>query len=45
MNNININLHGYYNSHVFSNIFSWTDVSEFWIWVTKMWYFFLFYMH
>jgi len=45
MNNISINLHGYYNNYVFSNIFSWIDVSEFWIWFTKMWYLFLFYTH
>ena len=31
--------HSYCNNHVFLHNFAQTDVSEFWIWFAKMWYF------
>ena len=29
MNNANMNLHGYYNNHIFLLNFAWPDIGEF----------------
>jgi len=38
MNSAIINLHGYYSNNIFLHNFAWSDVSEFWAWLGKMWY-------
>ena len=44
MNSINVNLHVYYSNNVFLQNFSWFNMSEFWIWLTKCGPFFIHYI-